>query len=191
MKEKEECYCWIRALQPAQPSPTKASMQAQQPPAFPQHSILNFPTSFLLSAPQHRHGVSYHLQKFCMRQCWFSFPFSLPKAPQPSSSAEQAVHPNACTRLHWGEQKSLPSLPLSGRGCPPFTRADLRPCTAKAQGPPAASRPHELCLAKSGSYFWRAASLRAAEPGCSDRKRKAPVFRTQSEVSQSPPGEDG
>lgn len=125
----------------------------------------------------------------------FPFPFSPPKpCSQAGRRSRQLTLVPA--HVHAGvSRKPSPASRAQGTGvcsCPSLG-GDLLPCSVKAWGQPTASHPHELRSTKSRSYFWRAASLgaEAAELGCTDRKRKALVFRTQSEVSQPPAREDG
>jgi len=123
------------------------------------------------------------------------FPFALltPQSPAAQWDGGADSSPRRLPTFAPGQAESLPwASPAPGTGV--CGRPSLGfSCSAKAWGQPAAPRPRELRSAESRSRFWRAASpgAEAAEPGCADRKRKAPAFPTQSEVSQPPAGEDG
>lgn len=120
------------------------------------------------------------------------FPFSSPKAPQPRG---QLTPVPAHARAGASRKFSPASCPQGIGVCAhPLPGGDLPPCSAKARGQPAASRPRELRSAKRGSSFWRAASLRAeeAEPGCTDRKKEKPrCFKCKTRFPSLPPGRTG
>ena len=92
----------------------KASTQAQQPPPFPKPQTVYFPPQTFDSAPPRcRRGASYHLRKVLHGMALVSpLPFSPPKAPQPSGTAEQTALPGACPPSRRGKRKAFPGPPL-------------------------------------------------------------------------------
>lgn len=168
-------------------------------------STLNFfhlPPPIFLFSPSMTQAWSFlpPVQSFAWDGASFPSSFLTPKPRSRAGRRSRQLTPVPAHDRTGVSKKPSPAYHAQGTGlrCCPSPRG--RPASVLSKntgggggGQPAAPCPCTPCSAKSRSYFWRAASpgAEAAESGCADRKRKALLFQTQSEVSQPPAGEDG
>lgn len=184
-KRNKECYPWVTALQPAQPSPSRPLCKISTHQLFPNSDFFNFLPK-LFDQPL----TTQMLSTTCATFLWMAPIPPFPLSPS-SPVAEWDQQSRQLTHIHTGMNQNPSPAP-----CAVAQHLQL-PCTGGEHGDSRRRRAHvsrawPRARSYFWSYFWRAASrgAEAAELRGTDRKRKALVFRTGREVSQPPAGKE-